>query len=124
MWRGRLAPSDGRDQENAVAFFQRAAFAAKKAYVLLIEIDVEELANLSLFIANMAREIRKAGGQVVQRLGDGCGTTVDLWRAVRKAAERRWNFNGDWHVFCFSLLRAGSGRSGVKLVIEVSLECI
>src|SRR5580698_9411582 len=69
----------------------------------------------------MARQRWKARSQIIQRLGNGRRTTVDLWRAVRKAAESRWNFNGHWHVKLVSLLcRCG----GTKLVIEVSLKSI
>src|SRR6476646_5757452 len=120
----RLAPRDGWNQQDAISLFQRTAFAAKKANILFIQIDVEKLPNLSPFVANMPRKGRKARGQIVQRFGDRRRSTVNLWRAVCKAAERRWNFNGNWHVCCVSLLCPGSSRGDGKLVLKVGFEGI
>src|SRR6266851_1350282 len=44
----KLHPSGNRrNQEHAIAFFERAGFAAEETDVLIVEIDVEELANLA-----------------------------------------------------------------------------
>ena len=70
------AASDGGDEENAVAFLEAARFAAEEANIFFVEIDIEELANLTLIVAHMAREIGEPCGEFVQSLGDGGGTTV------------------------------------------------
>jgi hypothetical protein len=97
-----LAAGDGRDEENAIAFLEGTGFPAEEADVFFVEIDVEELANLALLIADVAREIREPGGKFVQSLGDGRGATVYFWRAIGKAAERGRDFYDDRH-FQFSL---------------------
>jgi hypothetical protein len=67
---------DGRDKENAIAFLEAAGFAAEEADVFLVKINVEELANLALIVADVARKIGEPRGEFVQSLGDGGGTTV------------------------------------------------
>src|SRR6266850_7787443 len=96
------AASDGGDEKNAIAFLEAAGFAAEEADVFLVEIDVEELANLTLIVAHVSREIGEPRGKFVQSLGDGGGTTVYFWRAASKATERCRNFDDYWH-FQFSL---------------------
>src|SRR6267378_3987775 len=97
-----LAAGDGRDEENTIAFLEATGFPAEEADVFFVEIDVEELANLALVIADVAREIREPGCKFVQSLGDGRGVTVYLWRAISKAAERCRDFY-DYRHFQFSL---------------------
>src|SRR5256885_15903769 len=55
------SPGDGRDEEEAVAFFERAGFAAEEADVFFIEVDIEELADLPLIVADVAPEVGEAG---------------------------------------------------------------
>lgn len=71
-----LAAGDGGNEEDAVAFLEAARLAAEEADVFLVEINVEELADLALFIANVAREGGELRGQIVEGFGDGRGTTV------------------------------------------------
>src|SRR6267378_4683048 len=82
------ASGNGGDEENAIAFLEAAGFAAEEANVFFVEIDVEELANLALIVAHVAREIGEPRGEFVESLGDGGGTTVYFWRAVGEATER------------------------------------
>src|ERR1700730_1852933 len=89
---------DGGHQEDAVAFFEGAGFPAEEADVLFVEVDVEELADLALIVADVTRETGEARRELVQGLGDGRGTTVDSRRAIGEAAEGGGNLNGDWHV--------------------------
>jgi hypothetical protein len=44
---------DRGHEQNFVAFLERIRWAAQKAYVLFIHIDVEEAANLALLIAQV-----------------------------------------------------------------------
>src|SRR5882672_10770721 len=96
------AASDGGDEKNAIAFLEAAGFAAEKANVFLVEIDVEELANLTLIVAHVSRKIGEPRGKFVQSLGDGGGATVYFWRAVGETAKRCRDFDDYWH-FQFSL---------------------
>src|SRR4030081_3087770 len=58
-----FAAGEGRDEENAIAFLEGTGSPAEEADVFFVEIDVEELANLALLIADVAREIREPGGK-------------------------------------------------------------
>src|SRR6266568_2886234 len=55
-----------RDEENAIAFLESAGFPAQEADVFLVEIDIKELADLPLVVANMAAESREAGSKLVE----------------------------------------------------------
>jgi len=95
---GQLASArNRRDEENAIAFLEGAGFPAQEADVFLVEIDIEELADLALVVANMAAESREAGSKLVEGFRDGGGTTVDLRRALGEAAERRRDFDRNGH---------------------------
>src|SRR6267378_2112965 len=122
-----LAAGDGRDEENAIAFLEGTGFPAEEADVFFVEIDVEELANLALIIADVAREIREPGGKFVQSLGDGRGATVKFCRAVGESPERCGDFDGHRH-FSFSLrnvpLSSGASSRGAELRVEVRLESV
>src|SRR5260370_19213864 len=91
------AAGDGRNKEDAIAFFEGAGLAAKEADVFFVEIYVEELANLALIVADVARKIGEARSELVESFGDGSGATVHLGRAIRKAAEGGGNFDGNGH---------------------------
>src|SRR5229473_4013375 len=93
---------NGGDEENAIAFLEAAGFAAEEANVFFIEIDVEELANLALIVAHVAREIGEPRGEFVESLCDGGGATVYFWRPASEATERCRDFDNHRH-FQFSL---------------------
>src|SRR5882724_371137 len=93
---------NGGDKENAIAFLEAAGFAAEEANVFFVEIDVQELANLALIVAHVARKIGEPRGEFVQSLGDRGGATVYFWRAAGKATERCRDFDDHRH-FQFSL---------------------
>src|SRR5260370_322943 len=94
----RLAPAgNGGNEEDAVALLERAGFAAEKADVFFVEVNVEELADLALIVAYVAREIGKAGRKLVQRFGNRGRATVNFRRAVGEAAEGGGDFDCDRH---------------------------
>src|ERR1700720_1826591 len=88
------AAGDGGDEEEAVAFLEGAGFAAEEAEVFFVEVDVEELANLALVVADVARQIGIARRKFIQRVGDRGYATVHLGGAFGEAAEGCWNFDG------------------------------
>jgi hypothetical protein len=98
--RNVLAAGDGRDEQDTVTVFDGAGFAAEEADVFIVEINVEELANLALVVADVAAEIGKFSGQLIQGFGDCDGATVHLGLAVGEATEGRWDFYDYWHVSC------------------------
>src|SRR5258706_8789894 len=79
--------SNRGNQEDTIAFFESAGFAAEEADVFLVEVDVEELADLALIVANVAAEIGEAGSKLVEGIGDSGRATVHFRRAVGEAAE-------------------------------------
>src|SRR6266852_288420 len=85
------------NQQNAVTFLEGAGFAAEEADVFFVEIDVEELADLALVVADVAAEIGEAGGELIEGFGDGGGATVHLRGAVGEAAEGGGDFDGHGH---------------------------
>src|SRR6266481_8263579 len=91
------AAGDGGNEEDAIAFFEGAGFAAEEADVFFVEIDIEELADLALIVADVAREIGEARSELVESFGDRGGGTVHFGRAVREAAEGGGDFDGDGH---------------------------
>src|SRR5260370_12815658 len=67
----KLHPSGNRrNQEHAIAFFERAGFAAEETDVLIVEIDVEELANLAAAGADVPRDGPAASRELLQALRD------------------------------------------------------
>src|SRR5262249_49791227 len=93
-----------RNQENAIALFQRTGFAAQEANVFFVEIDVQELANLTLVVADVAAQIRKSGGEFVESFGNRRrGPAVYSGRTVGEAPESGGDFDGDRHDRAFSL---------------------
>jgi hypothetical protein len=94
------ATSDGRDEQDAVAVLDGAGFAAEEADVFVVEIYVQELANLALVVTDVATEVGKFGGQLIQGLGNRDGTTIDFGLAVGKSPEGRWDFDDYWHICC------------------------
>jgi hypothetical protein len=93
----RSSPCNRWNQQNSIAFFESAGFAAEEADVFFVEVDVEELADLALVVADVAAEIGEARGEFVEGVGDGRCGTVHLWSAVGEAAEGGGDFNGYGH---------------------------
>src|SRR2546426_10684409 len=87
--RRRLAAGDRGDEHHAVAVAEGAGFAAEEANVFFVEVDIEELANLALVVADVAG--KRGGGGGGGGLGVGnCGRATDhTRRTVGVAAERR-----------------------------------
>src|SRR5713101_4517142 len=99
----KLHPSGNRrNQEHAIAFFERAGFAAEETDVLIVEIDVEELAKLAAVVADVASDGREASREFVQGVGDCAGARVNFLRTVGEATEGSGDFDGDGHLRCSS----------------------
>src|SRR5216684_5463296 len=85
------------NQQDPIAFLERAGFAAEEADVFFVEVDVEELADLALIVADVAREIGEARSELVESFGDRGGATVHFGCAIGEAAESGGDFDGHWH---------------------------
>src|SRR5713226_4710051 len=106
LWRCMwcAASGDGGDEEDAITFLEGAGFAAEEADVFFVEIDVEELADLALIVADVAAEIGEARGEFIEGFGDCGRATVHFGRAVGEAAEGGGDFDGHWHLSFSSVL--------------------
>jgi hypothetical protein len=91
------AASNGRNQQNAIAFFEEAGFATEKADIFFVEVDVEELANLALIVTDVPGESGKARSELVESFSDRGAATVHFGRAVREASEGCGDLDGDGH---------------------------
>jgi hypothetical protein len=91
------SPRDGGNEKDAITLFERAGFAAEKTNVFLVEIDIQELADLAALVADVPRETREARSEFVESFRDGRCATVDFRLAIREAAEGGGNFYRDWH---------------------------
>src|ERR1700759_928189 len=94
---------DGGDQEDAVPFLECAGFAAEEADVFLIEVDVEELADLAGLVADVLGEVGVARREFGEGGGDGRSGTVDLWRAVGEETGCGRGFDRYAHQFSWVL---------------------
>ena len=93
----RLIPYE--DEEDAVALLEGAGFSPEEPDVFLVEVDVEELPDLALVVANVAREVGESRGEFVESFGHRGRTTVYFRRAIGEATEGRGNFNRNGHLF-------------------------
>jgi len=75
--------------------FKLGGFAVEEADVFFVEIDVEELADLALVVADVTGEGGEFSGQIVQSFGDRGGGGVYLWRAFGETAEGCGDFYCD-----------------------------
>src|SRR5215472_14122907 len=88
---------DRGHEHHTVAFPQSTGFSAEEADVFLIQINIEELADLPAVVADVTREPWKPLGQRVQRFRNGRGTTVHFRGALGEAPKSGGNFNCNWH---------------------------
>ncbi len=65
-----------RDEQNTIAFLEGAGFAAEEADIFFVKVHVEELVDLALIVADVARESGEAVGKFVESVGDRGRATV------------------------------------------------
>src|SRR6266852_4073963 len=99
-----------------------AKSASSLANIFLVQINIKELADLAAIVAHMARQLGKARGQLRKSFRNCAGTTVHIRRAVSKAAKRRRDFNGHWHVA--HLLCSLSSLSAIRALLGVRRSCL
>ena len=64
--------------------------AVLRAHVLALDVDVHERRQL-VVLEQLAAQRGEAAEQVVEQLADGAAAGLDLARALRLAAQRRWD---------------------------------
>src|SRR5437764_11377192 len=90
---------DGRHQQNTISFFDRAFFAAEKADVLFVEINIQKLANLALIVTDMAPEPGELREENIQGFSNRACATVQLWCTFGETTEGCGDFDCHCHVF-------------------------
>jgi hypothetical protein len=75
-------PGNGGNHQNLVTVFEGILLVAKKADVFLVDVEIDEPANLSLLIAKMGLQRGKAGLDLGEQLGQVVRCGLNLLRAI------------------------------------------
>jgi hypothetical protein len=91
------AAGNGRDKHYFVAVLKGVSISAKEAEILVVDVDIDELPQLSAFILDLAGESWKS----VIKLGEQSGQVrrggVELFLTVGVAGKCSGNHNFDGH---------------------------
>src|ERR1700731_2053012 len=104
------ASSDRRHDGEVVAVLERGLQPRPEANVLVVPVDVDELAELSLVVVEALLEAREFLIQFVQRLGHVPGIDLDNGRAASQLPQSTGNANLDRHVVVIIGRGGGSAR--------------
>src|SRR5688572_2927038 len=111
----RLAAGDGRDDADFVAVFDRGLLVLQEADVLLVDVDVDEAADGTVFIKQAVLDAGVTGLQFRNEAANGGGADLDQFFVVGELAEGR----GDSNVFCHKLFtpraRVRPGAAGPQI---------
>ena len=83
-----LAAGDGGDDADLVAVFERGLAVLEETDVLLVDVDVDEAADLAFFIDEAFLDSGEAGLELVDGLADVGGVDFDQLLVVGQLAER------------------------------------
>src|SRR5437870_1180982 len=92
------ASGDRWHDGEVVAVLERRLQPRPEAYVLVVPVDVDELAELSLVVVEALLETREFLVQFVQRLRHVAGIDLDDGRAASQLTKRAGHANLDRHV--------------------------
>src|SRR5260370_27118769 len=59
-----------------VAIGNRSGFAADVADVLVVEVDIDEAAQLALVVVKVLAQVGKTGGETLQHFAGGCARQI------------------------------------------------
>src|SRR5712691_5292358 len=88
---------DGGDDHDAVAVLEAVGFAAEKADVFLVDIDIDELADAAGVVAEMASHGGEFLLELGKQFGEGCRSAFERRGAVCEAAKGGGDFDDDFH---------------------------
>ena len=87
----KLPSGNRRHQRYLVAFFEFVVFS-EEANVFIVDINIQEAANIALFVAQVRLEFREAAAERVQKSSQVGAFTFAVVRALQCAAGRRWEW--------------------------------
>src|SRR5947207_11706303 len=103
-----LASGDRRDDRQIVTVLQRRLEPRPESNVLVVPVDVDELAELTLVVVEPLPKARVFVVQLVERLRDVVGIDLDDGRAASELAQCAGHTNFDRHVVVI-ISRQGGG---------------
>src|SRR5690348_18472526 len=95
---GASAPCNRRDDGEVVAVLQRRLESGAESYVLVVPVDVDELAQLALVVVEPLAKARILLVQLVERLRDIAGIDLDNGRSASQLTQGAGDANFDRHV--------------------------
>src|SRR5260370_928680 len=94
---GRAAGRDGRHDGDLVALLERRGGALQEPDVFLVDVDVDEAAQLAAVLDQALLEAGELALERLDQVGDGGGVGLDLGRALGEGAQRGRNANENGH---------------------------
>src|SRR5215472_13950655 len=110
---GELASRDRGHDRYLVAVLQRRLLGLEEADVLLVDVDIDEAAQLARLVEQAVLETRVLALEVADQTVDRLALALDLGAALRQGAQWRWNPYEHRHRF---LLRRLGLEIGQRLV--------
>src|SRR5882757_5473959 len=81
------ATRDGGDEHDLVAILEGVGFAAEEANIFVVNVDVDEAAELAVFAFDLGGERREGLVDVGEEAGEILGGGVELFAAIGVAGE-------------------------------------
>src|SRR5437899_663628 len=91
MTKSNTSAGDGRNNADGVAILRRRVFLREITNVLIVHIDVDETAQLSVFGEEVLAQFAEFRGQMAERFSDGPGAELGRVALPRVGAKRRRN---------------------------------
>src|SRR2546421_12521823 len=92
------AAGDSGDDGQVVVLADRGLQPLTEPDVGVVQVDVDDLAQLSAAVVEAIAKTGIAGLEIVERLGDGAAVHLDLGLALGEPAQRSGHPDGDCHV--------------------------
>src|SRR5215470_1096471 len=98
-----LSPGDGGHDRHLVALFERGLATVEEADVFLVDVDVDETADLSALLEEAIPQAGKLSLEVVDRGSDRVRVGLHLGGALRHRPEGCGNAHDNAHLALLSI---------------------
>jgi hypothetical protein len=92
-----LTPGDGWNDADLIAFLHGSGFFFEEADVLVVDEDIHEATNISVFVADALEEAGVGGIQICENLADVCARGGNDFLLIGELAEWGWDADLDRH---------------------------